>query len=83
MPTDVMNRPAWEFWMNARIRAAGVAWENETEAQAQRQSSTGAASETEKRDMVRDQEARADRREAADGSAPSMGDQMAALEGGS
>lgn len=80
-PTETMNRPAWQFWMDARIRAAGVAWENERQEEAMgQQSSAGVANEREKQDMVDEQEARAERREEQDGQ-PDLQDQMAAFEG--
>lgn len=81
MPTDVLDRPAWRFWMDAKIRAAGVAWENDAAQEVQNGSSTGAATQSQKSQMVRDNEARADRKDRQDGSAPPLEDQMAALEG--
>jgi hypothetical protein len=74
-----MNTPAWEFWMNARIRAAGTKFENEQrQRQRQTQTSAGAASPGEKEDLVDAQEARADQRERQDGQ-PSLADQADAL----
>lgn len=85
-PTEALDRPAWRFWMDARIRAAGVAWENEVQKQHQRgQTQAGVASPAEKDELVQANEDRADRREQMDGSAPSMDQQMEALremEGG-
>lgn len=80
-PTDAMDRPAWKFWMDARIRAAGVAWENAQEKAAMDGSgSAGTANEAEKTELVEDQEARADRREAQDGQ-PDLTDQLDSLGG--
>jgi len=80
-PTDAMDRPASRFWMDAKIRAAGVAWENEQQQKANDAStSAGAATSREKADLVDDQEDRADRREAQDGQ-PSLADQADALGG--
>jgi hypothetical protein len=79
-PTDAMNRPAWQFWMDARIRAAGVAWENEAKKKGGSQTDAGVASEAEKEDLVRANEDRAEQREQMDGSAPSMAEQMDALQ---
>jgi hypothetical protein len=79
-PTDVMNRPAWQFWMDARIRAAGTAWEN-----TQREHAThgrrrpGTATDAEKQDLVDDQEQRAARREQHD-DLPGLDDQLAAVD---
>ena len=79
-PTEVMDRPAKDFWMDARVRAAGVAWENEVEQQTSRgRTSAGVASPSEKEELVRANEDRADQRDQMDGSAPSMADQMDAL----
>jgi len=80
-PTDAMDRSASDFWMDAAIRAAGVAWENEQQQKAMDGSnSAGAATEQDKETLVADQEARADRREQRDGQ-PDLSDQAAALEG--
>lgn len=79
-PTDAMDRPAWKFWMDAKIRAAGVAWENEVKEKSQQQGKAGAANEQQKEELVRDQEARADRRERQDGQ-PDLSDQLAAMDG--
>lgn len=81
LPTDVMDRPAWEFWMLADIQAAGSRWEAEQRKKRQQASDTGAATQGEKEDLANDQEARADRREQQDGQ-PSIGDQIDALNGG-
>jgi hypothetical protein len=81
MPTETMNRPAWDFWMNARIRAAGVAWENEQKKKAQNSGNAGSATDAQKGQLVDSNEDRADRRERQDGSQPSISDQMAAFEG--
>lgn len=78
-PTDVMDRPAWRFWMDSKIRAAGVAWENEQKRAAADDGDAGAATNGEKSELVRDQEARADRREQQDGQ-PDLSDQLAGLE---
>jgi len=60
-PTDVMNRPAWQFWMDARIRAAGTAWENTQREHATRgRRRPGTATDAEKQDLVDDQEARSE-----------------------
>lgn len=80
-PTDVMDRPAHRFWMDARIRAAGTRWERDQ--QERRQAAAdgpGAADPSDKEDLVRAQEKRADAREAADGQ-PSLADQRAAMNG--
>jgi len=80
-PTDVMDRPAWKFWMDARVRAAGVAWENAQQKAAMDDSgTTGAATGQEKEDLVDSQEERADRREATDGQ-PDLTDQLDAMGG--
>lgn len=80
-PTEAMNRPAWAFWMDARIRAAGVAWENDVKEKAKNDSgSAGAATGQEKEDLVDSQEERADRREAMDGQ-PDLTDQLDAMGG--
>lgn len=79
-PTDVLNQPASDFWLDARIRAAGVRWENEQQQAAQQnQGSAGAATGAEKEELVQDQEARAERREQRDGNAPDLSDQLANL----
>lgn len=78
-PTDAMNRPAWQFWMDARIRAAGAAWENEQQQAAQSGGSTGAATDAERQNLVDDQEQRAARREQRNGQ-PGLEDQLAAFE---
>jgi hypothetical protein len=79
MPTRVLDRSASDFWMNAHIRAAGVAWENEQKKKARQSGDAGAASGAQKNDLVRDQEARADRREATDGQ-PAPSEQLQALQ---
>lgn len=78
LPTEVMDRPAWRFWMDCHIRAAGVQFENEAQQQGGT-GSAGVASEREQRQVVQDQEARADRRDAADGQ-PDLQEQLEALE---
>lgn len=79
-PTNALNRPAWQFWMDAHVRAAGVAWENEQRDQArQQQGSAGTGDAQAKQDLVDEQEARADRREQQDGN-PGLNDQMDALQ---
>jgi len=78
-PTEVMNTPAWKFWMNAEIRAAGTVFEQEQrDRQRQNQTRAGAASPGEKEDLVDAQEARADQRERQNGQ-PSLGEQMDAM----
>lgn len=81
-PTDAMNRPAWQFWMDARIREAGVTWENEQQRAAQGAADgAGAATDGDKERLVDDQEARADQRESQDGQ-PDAADQRAWLDDG-
>lgn len=80
-PTDVMDRPAWKFWMDARIRAAGKAWENEQQRATQSSTDAGVATDGEKEDLVRANENRADQREQADSMTPDMAEQMDALRG--
>lgn len=79
-PTEVLGRPASDFWLDAQIRAAGVVFEKE-EQEARREAGTGpgAATGREKRDLVEDQEERASARESRDGNAP-LDDQLAALK---
>jgi hypothetical protein len=85
MPTDALNRPAWQFWMDARIRAAGAAWETEQQKAARNGRSTqqraGAATDAEKKTLVDDQERRAERREQQDGQ-PGLDDQLSAVRSG-
>lgn len=79
LPTNALKRSASDFWMNAHIRAAGVAWENEQKKAARRTGDAGVATQTEKDDLVRDQEARASQREAQDGQ-PDPSQQLDALQ---
>lgn len=77
-----MNQNPSDFWTNAKIRAHGVAWENEQKEQARDdQQSAGAATAKEREELVDANESRADRRDAADGRAPSVEDQLAAAGG--
>lgn len=80
-PTETMDRPAWQFWMDARIRAAGVAWENERRQEARSDTDAGTATDGQKEDLVDAQEDRAEQREQADGQ-PGLADQLDALGGG-
>jgi hypothetical protein len=79
LPTDIMRRPAWDFWMNARVRAAGKTWEAYQRRNAQQSGSAGAATDGERQDLAEQQDARADQREQQDGQ-PSLNDQLAALQ---
>ena len=79
LPTDIMRRPAWDFWMNAQIRAAGKTWEADQRRNAQQSGSAGAATDGERQDLAEQQDARADQREQQDGQ-PSLNDQLAALQ---
>lgn len=84
-PTDALNRPAWQFWMDARIRAAGAAWETEQQKAIRngrsQQQRAGTATPHEKKTLVNDQERRADRREQRDGQ-PGLDDQLSAFGSG-
>lgn len=79
LPTEVLDRPAWDFWMNAKIRIAGNQFEQDMRDQAQQSGDAGVATNQERESLVADQEARADRREAADGQ-PDPSAQLAALQ---
>lgn len=81
LPTDVMDRPARDFWTNSRIRRAGRAWEQRQRERAQQSGGAGAATKGQQEDLVDDQEARADQREQQDGQ-PDLDDQLDALGGG-
>lgn len=81
-PTQAMDRPARDFWMDARIRAAGVWWERQQRERAQEShTSAGAADPAEKEDLVDAQESRADQRESMDGQ-PTLEDQLDAIDTG-
>jgi len=79
-PTDVLDSPAWRFWMDAQVRAAGAQFEQERAEQRRRDDGAGVATDREKADLVDAQERRADRRDRQDGQ-PDLDDQLAALEG--
>jgi len=84
LPTDVMRRNPQEFWLNASIRAATAKFKNDAQREAQRQQgSPGVATPAQKRELAKDQEERADRREQmeAEGrNTATTDDQLSALE---
>jgi len=68
--------------MNAAIHAAGMQWEADQREQArENQTSAGAASASEKEDLVESQDERAEEREALEGQ-PDLADQLDALADG-
>lgn len=80
-PTDVLDRPAWKFWMDAQIRLAGAKWEQDAREKARQDGDAGTANMNEKEELAEAQERRADRREQMDGQ-PSIDDQLAAMNDG-
>ena len=82
LPTEALSQPAGAFWENAKIRAAGVAWEAEQREKAQeRRQSAGAASPQEQEQLVKANEDRADARDAADSATPDFSEQVEAAGG--
>lgn len=80
LPTDVMRRPAWEFWMNAEIRHATESFKEDARERGQdAQTGAGVASASEKQELVEANEDRADRREDLGDSQPALTEQMEAI----
>lgn len=83
LPTEVLDQPASDFWLNANIRAATERFKQDAKKQADSaQTQAGVASPAEKNELVEENEARADRREDIEdqGGQVPLADQMAALQ---
>jgi hypothetical protein len=81
LPTEVLDQPASDFWLNASIRHATEQFKNDMEQQArQGQTQAGVASPAEKNELVQDNDARAEQREDLDGGQPALADQLDALQ---
>lgn len=79
-PSDVLDSPAWRFWMDAKVRAAGAAFERERAEDQRRSGGAGVATDRERQDLVDAQDRRAEQRERQDGQ-PALDDQLDALRG--
>lgn len=82
LPTDVLDQPNTLFWMNAQIRMATNMFERDLQKRANAgHTDAGVASPSEKRELVEDNDARADRREDLDGGQVGIQEQLEAMGG--